>query len=224
MQRTRELMLPMKVWDGPVRLFHWGIVLLVITSFVTQYEGWMQLHFLSGYTILAALLFRLVWGFVGSDTARFGRFLKSPVAAVRYLGRMGRREPDTVVGHNPAGGWMVLVLLLLLAVQVGTGLFSNDDVNARGPLALRVGKAMSDEFSYWHAVNFWLVAAAITLHVAVVGAYAVLKGQNLVRPMVTGKKRLPGRTPAPRLRSPVLAGAIFVVAAGLVWVAMRLLA
>jgi cytochrome b len=175
------------------------------------------------YTILAALLFRPAWGFVGSDTARLGRFPKCPVTAVRYLARLGRREPDTVVGHNPAGGWMVLVLLLL-AVQVGTGLFSNDDVNARGPLALRVGKAISDEFSYWHAVNFWLVAAAIALHVVVVGAYAVLKGQNLVRPMVTGKKRLPGRTPAPRLRSPLLAGAIFFVAAALVWVALRLLA
>jgi cytochrome b len=223
-QRTRELMLPMKVWDGPIRLFHWGIALLVITSFVTQYQGWMQLHFLSGYAMLTALLFRVVWGFAGSDTARFGRFLKSPVAAVQYLGRIGRREPDTQVGHTAAGGWMVLVLLLLLAMQVGTGLFSNDDVNARGPLALRVGKAISDTFSHWHAVNFWLILAGITLHVLVVGAYAVLKGQNLVRPMITGKKRLPGRTPAPRLRSPLLAGAIFTVSAGLVWAALWLLA
>jgi len=221
-QRTRELMLPMKVWDGPIRLFHWGIALLVITSFVTQYQGWMQLHFLSGYAMLTALLFRVVWGFAGSDTARFGRFLKSPVAAVQYLGRIGRREPDTQVGHNAAGGWMVLVMLLLIAAQVGTGLFANDDGNTTGPLAQFVTKPLSDQLSKLHSINFNILAAAVALHVLAVLLYAFIKGQNLVRPMITGKKRLPAATRAPRMANPWLAAVTMTVAAGVTVLIARL--
>ena len=122
----------MRVWDAPTRLFHWLITLLVIFSYVSIKQDWVQLHFLSGYTILTLLLFRIAWGFVGSQTARFSQFMRSPIEGLRHLAHFPRREPDTEIGHNAAGGWMVLILLAALAAQVGTGLFSNDDFN-EGP-------------------------------------------------------------------------------------------
>ncbi|MDR3538201.1 MAG: cytochrome b/b6 domain-containing protein, partial [Acetobacteraceae bacterium] len=208
----RQLYLPMRVWDAPVRLFHWAIVLLIGTSWGTAHWGYMDWHKLSGYAILTLLLFRLVWGFVGSDTARFARFLKSPVAALRHLAHMTKREADQEIGHNAAGGWMVLVLLGLLLAQVATGMASNDDVDTEGPYASFVGKAWSDWASHLHSVLFTAIEIAVAAHVVAVLAYAVLKGQNLVRPMITGKKRLPGNMRAPRMASPVLAVVLLVVA------------
>jgi len=216
--RQTVLRLSMKVWDAPTRLFHWAIVLLVATSYVAIQKSWMQIHFLSGYAVLTLLLFRLAWGFVGSDTARFGRFIKSPVAAFRSLAKFGRRAPDDQIGHNAAGGWMVLVMLALLAVQTCTGLFSNDDVLVDGPLRHLISKARSDQISAIHAFNFNLLLGAIGLHVLAILAYAVVKRHNLLRPMITGRKRLPGATRQPRMASPLLALALVVLAGCLVWV------
>jgi cytochrome b len=212
-----NLRLPMRVWDLPVRLFHWIVVALIICSYVTDRMNWIQLHLVSGFTMLAMLLFRLVWGLVGSDTARFSSFLRSPIAGLRHLAAFGRREPDDQIGHNEAGGWMVLVMLLLLAVQVGTGLFSNNDGSVQGPLAQFVGKDGSDWFSSIHAMNFNILLGVIGLHILAILAYAVIKKHDLVRPMFTGKKRLPAATPAPRMASSILAAVIFAVAAIAAW-------
>ncbi len=133
-----------KVWDLPVRLFHWSIVVLIAAAWATQELNKMEWHMRIGYAILALLLFRIVWGFIGSDTARFVRFLKSPAAALRHLSHLRRREPDREIGHNAAGGWMVLLMLVLLGVQAGTGLFSNDDSDSDGPLMHLIGKDQSD--------------------------------------------------------------------------------
>jgi cytochrome b len=205
-----------KVWDLPVRLFHWSIVVLIAAAWTTQELNKMEWHMRIGYAILALLLFRIVWGFVGSDTARFVRFLKSPAAALRHLSHLRRREPDRELGHNAAGGWVVLLMLALLGVQAGTGLFSNDDSATDGPLMHLIGKDQSDSISKIHALNFNLILAVIVLHVAAITAYAVLKRQNLVRPMLTGTKELPGDTAAPRLVSPVWAALTLAVAAGAV--------
>ena len=178
----------MKVWDLPVRLFHWAIVLLILAAWVTQYLNQMDLHMWIGEWILTLLLFRIVWGFIGSDTARFTRFLRSPVAALRHLAHLRRREPDREIGHNAAGGWMVLVMLALIGVQAGTGLFSNDDGDTEGPLMHLVSKDQSDWLSHIHYLNFKAIEAVIVLHVLAIVVYAVLKRQNLVRPMVTGTK------------------------------------
>jgi cytochrome b len=210
----QRLKLPMRVWDLPTRVFHWGIVILVATSYVSISEGWMQVHLIAGYVMLGALVFRLIWGFAGSDTARFARFLKRPGAAFAHLGHMFRREEDREIGHNPAGGWMVVVMLLVLAVQVGTGLCANTDDSffVNGPLAVYVGKGWSDRLKALHAYNFNLLLGLIGLHVLAVLAYAVLKRQDLVRPMITGKKRLPGATRQPRMASPLRVIAVVVVA------------
>jgi len=205
-----------RVWDGPTRIFHWAVVALVFTSWLTQQEDWMAAHKISGYTMFAALLFRFVWGFIGSETARFSHFLASPRAAFAHLRHFTRREPDHRIGHNAAGGWMVLAMLLALAVQVGTGLCANDQVRVEGPLAEWVGPEWSDWLSHVHAVTFTVIEVAILLHVAAVLAYAVVKRHNLAIPMVTGRKRLPSDAPAPRMRSPVLAAIVFALAGGIV--------
>ncbi len=204
------------VWDFPTRLFHWLLVALIALSWVSIKSSWMQVHFLSGYSILTLLLFRVAWGLLGSDTARFARFLASPAAAVRHILRIGRREPDTEIGHNAAGGWMVLVLLLVLAVQTATGLCANDDILTQGPLADWVGKPLSDRLSVIHLFNFKMILAATLLHVLAIASYALLKGQNLVRPMITGRKLLPVGIQPPRLASPLLAAALLICAAAIV--------
>lgn len=207
----------MKVWDAPTRLFHWAVVLLVIASYTSMQLNRVGLHMLFGYAMLTLLLFRLAWGFIGSDTARFSRFLVSPVAGLRHLRELTRREPDTQIGHNAAGGWMVLILLADLGVQAGTGLFSNDQGFDEGPLAHLVSDHASNVISRIHSVNFTILLVLIGLHVLAVIAYAMIKRQDLVRPMITGKKRLPAATRQPRLAHPLLAALVLLVAAGLVW-------
>ena len=173
----------------------------------------MELHFLSGYSTITLLLFRVAWGVVGSETARFTHFLKSPLAALRHLAHFHRREPDTAVGHNPAGGWMVLVMLILLAVQAATGLCANDDADTEGPLFNYVGKDWSDWLSHIHAVNFKLIQIAVLAHIVAILAYAALKRHDLVRPMITGRKHLPDTMTPPALVSPVRAVVLFAIAA-----------
>jgi cytochrome b len=200
----RQLHLPMRIWDLPTRVFHWLLVVIIFTSWLSAKRDWMQLHVWCGYSILTLLLFRIVWGFIGSDTARFSRFLKTPVEVIRHLLHLTRREPDTEVGHNAAGGWMVIVMLAILLVQAGTGLGSNDDVLTEGPLAAVVGKERSDWLTHIHSVNFTLIEIVVALHVLAIVTYRLLKGHNLLWPMITGKKRLPGATPAPRMMHPVV--------------------
>jgi cytochrome b len=212
----------MKVWDLPVRLFHWAIVVLILGSWLTQEFNLMDVHIWIGEWVLTLLLFRVIWGFIGSDTARFARFLRSPVAALRHLAHLRRREPDREIGHNAAGGWMVLVMLALIAVQTGTGLFSNDDANTEGPLMHLVGKDQSDWLSHIHHLNFIAIEVVIALHVLAIVAYAVLKRQNLARPMITGTKLMPEDAKAPRLVNPIWAVVTLAVAFGMVvWVVKR---
>lgn len=209
----RQLYLPMRIWDLPTRLFHWILVVLIFAAWFSAWRDWMQVHVICGLTVLTLLLYRLIWGFVGSDTARFSHFLRSPAAALRHLRHVLRREPDTETGHNAAGGWMVMLMLGLLGVQVGTGLCSNDDIMVEGPLAEFVGKDRSDWLTHIHHVNFTLIEVAIAMHVLAIISYRVLKGHNLLLPMITGKKRLPGATRAPRMMHPVLALAVLLFAA-----------
>ncbi len=211
----------MRVWDAPTRLFHWAIVLLIAFSYVSIQKNWIELHFLSGYTLLALLLFRVVWGFVGSDTSRFGNFIRNPLEGLRHLATFGKREPDTEIGHNAAGGWMVLFMLALLAIQAGTGLFSNADGTDEGPLAHFVGRKTSDAITGIHALAFNVLLGLVVLHILAIVAYAVVKRHDLVRAMVTGRKRLPATMQQPRFASPALAAAILAVSAAAVWALVR---
>ena len=206
----------MKVWDLPVRLFHWALVMLIFAAWLSQALNRMDLHMWIGESILALLLFRVVWGFIGSDTARFSQFLRSPAAALRHLSHVTRREPDHEIGHNAAGGWMALGMLALIGVQAGTGLFSNDDGNTEGPLMHLAGKDRSNWLTQIHDLNFTAIEVVIVLHVLAIVAYAVLKRQNLVWPMVTGTKLMPADARAPGLVHPVWALVTLAVAFGAV--------
>ncbi|WP_127090065.1 cytochrome b/b6 domain-containing protein [Aquabacter cavernae] len=206
-----------KIWDAPTRLFHWTLVALIIGAYVTAENGWIDWHFRCGYSIIALLLFRLGWGLVGSDTARFVRFVKSPFAALGHLAHFTRREPDTEVGHNAAGGLMVLGMLALIGFQVGSGLFSTDGIFTDGPLASLVGSDMSERITGWHVFNFNLILAAVAMHILAILAYAAVKRHDLVRPMVTGVKRLPAAIAAPRIAPWWRALLVFAVAAGAAW-------
>ena len=206
-----------KVWDPWIRLVHWSVVILIGVSYASVQSGAMRLHYWSGYAVLTLVLFRIAWGLVGSDTARFARFLRSPLAALRHLAAFSRPEPDREIGHNAAGGWFVLVLLGLLLAQATTGLFAAEeagfDYAPHGPLAPHVAARVSERLTgLHHGIFNWLLAAA-TLHVLAVAAYALLKGHDLVRPMLTGRKPLPGDARAPRLGSPLLAAALLAAAA-----------
>lgn len=212
-----------KVWDGWVRLFHWGVVACLVVSYVSaQIDAW-QLHYLSGYTILALVIFRILWGLIGSESARFATFLRSPMVALRDLTHFTRREPDTETTHNPAGAWMVVVLLTMLLVQAVSGLFTNHDVgftySAHGPLANSVAEATSERASLLHVTLIDLLLIAVALHVLAVFAYALVKRQDLVRPMLTGVKWLPDSVAAraPRQASALLGLALLVASGAAVW-------
>lgn len=219
--KARVPNLLMRVWDGPTRLFHWAIVLLVAFSYISIQYDWIEYHILSGLTVLTLLLFRVVWGFVGSETSRFRQFMRSPVAGFRHLARFPRREPDTELGHNAAGGWMVLLMLAVLAAQTGTGLFSRTDYGAAGPLSGWVSDDTSDWVTSIHGTLFYVLLGLIVLHVLAIIAYAVVKRHDLVRPMVTGRKRLPATLQQPRFASPALAVVVVALAAAVVWALAR---
>lgn len=212
----------MRVWDAPTRLFHWAVVGLIAFSYASAQLEWTQLHFLSGYAMLTLLLFRLAWGVVGSETSRFRQFLRSPLAGVRHLLQFaGPRTPDTEMGHNAAGGWMILILLAILLFQVGTGLFAGYDKGPLGPLGYHLSIAGGIWAASAHETSFLVIVGLSALHILVIGAYAVIKRHNLIWPMITGKKRLPATMRQPRFASSWLASGILGGSAALVWALVR---
>jgi cytochrome b len=152
---------------------------------------WIEWHMRAGYAILALVLFRILWGFFGSTHARFGSFLAGPRACIECLRHLMKRSPSPYAGHNPLGGWMVLVLLLALLVQTGTGLFANDDLLSEGPLVVLVSKATSDLLTVVHVWNFNLLLALAGAHVIAVLYHAGFMKENLIGAMFTGVKHLP---------------------------------
>ena len=177
-----------RVWDIPTRLFHWSVVVLLCVSWFSADQGYMRVHLVSGLTLLSLLLFRIAWGMVGSTTARFSNFLHPPRRVVGYLKGLAGGDKIFYAGHNPAGGLMVLALIVVLLVQVATGLFANDGVRFSGPLALLVSEETSSLITGIHGLIFDLILILVWCHVVAVGFYLLVKGDNLVWPMVTGKK------------------------------------
>jgi len=159
----------------------------------------MDWHAYVGDALLALLLFRLLLGFFGSDTTRFSGFLAPPRAALRYLSQMFRREPDRLAGHNPAGGWMVLLLLALLLGETLTGLYVANDVADVGPFTEVVSAPIANAITALHLILWDALLVAMGLHVLAIVVYAVAKGHNLVLPMVTGWKILPDSVSQPRM-------------------------
>lgn len=215
-----------RTWDLPVRLFHWLLVALVAISFTTAQIGGnaMQYHEWSGLTILTLVLFRVLWGFAGSTHARFSDFVRGPRAALDYARTLMRGRPPFHAGHNPLGGWMILLLLASLLVQAGTGTFANDDIMIEGPLAKHVSKEASDLLTRIHHINFNVLAALVTVHVGAALFYLWGKRENLILPLITGRKQAPAGAPLQDRRGgPVwLALVLLAACAGVVWGVLKI--
>ena len=177
-----------RVWDIPIRLFHWSIVVLLLVSWVSADQGFMKVHLWSGLTLLALLLFRIGWGLFGSTTARFSNFLHPPATVIGYLKGTRGGEKHLYAGHNPAGGLMVIFLIAVLLAQVLTGLFANDSLGFHAPFALWVTEEASNRSTNLHGTIFNFILLLIWCHVVAVGFYLFVKGENLVWPMFHGRK------------------------------------
>lgn len=178
-----------RVWDLPTRVFHWALAVAIIAQLATGFAGVMRWHFRIGYLLLALLLFRLVWGLAGGHWSRFASFWPSPGAVAGYL--RGQARPDQLVGHTPLGALSVLAMLAFLVVQVASGLMSDDESSAAGPLTRFVSGATVKLASTWHgAVGAWIVLALVVLHVLAILFYVAVRRHHLVQPMVDGDKLL----------------------------------
>jgi cytochrome b len=215
---------PLLVWDLPTRLFHWLLVMLVIVSYVTGKTGGlaMQYHMWSGYAILTLLIFRFAWGFIGGRHARFSSFVRGPAAVWRYLRTFLRAGHTPQPGHNPLGGWSVLLMLLFLALQAGTGMFADDQIFTRGPLNPWVSNETAGWLTLIHVLNQRLLLALIIVHIGAVLFHLLVKRDNLVTPMITGYKRIPGLIETPAEKSRTAAAIITaILAAAAVYLLVR---
>lgn len=188
-----------RVWDLPTRLFHWLLTLAVIGLVITAKVGGnaMTWHFRLGYLVLGLMAFRLLWGLLGGRWSRFANFVYRPTTTWRYLRRQGRPDEHLDVGHNPLGSFSVFALLLVLLVQLGTGLIADDEIANVGPLNRFVETATGLAATGWHqSFGQWLVISLALLHVLAVLYYLWRKRINLVTPMISGDKVLPAGTPA----------------------------
>lgn len=180
------------VWDLPTRLFHWSLVLLVsINLFLISPRGGTAtvIHFVAGYAIAGLLLFRLLWGFVGSPHSRFADFLR-PWSVVRpYVERLARLSPPHSVGHNPLGGWMIAAMLATLIGMVVTGLFAAGR-RAAGPFAALIPSTASHLVGELHQLIANLMIGLVILHLAGILGDWLLTRDNLIKSMITGRKSL----------------------------------
>lgn len=180
----------LRVWDLPVRLNHWVLAALIAFGYVSGEAGWMAWHRLAGYAVLVLLLFRIAWGFVGSSTARFAGFVSGPRTVLAHLRRFfSRSTHEPSLGHNPLGGWNVLIMLGLVLLQASLGLFAVDEFGMEaGPLASHVSFETGRRMAELHEALFNILLVFIALHVAAVILHMVLRHENLVLPMLTGDK------------------------------------
>ena len=209
-----------RVWDLPVRLTHWALVLCVAGSWATHYAGasWTQWHARCGYAVLVLAVFRVLWGFVGTRHSRFASFLRGPGAVLAYL-----RGGPAGAGHNPLGALSVLALLALLLLQAATGLFANDEIAFTGPFYGWAQGDWSGRLTALHHRNADWLLALIALHVAAVLWYAFVKQRALVRAMLTGRRpaqEVPEGEEIAGSRAP-LAIALVLLLAGLLALAIR---
>jgi cytochrome b len=203
-----------RIWDAPIRLFHWLLVLLIAGAWWTAEEELLDWHFRIGLAILILIVFRLIWGFIGSSTARFSGFVKGPRAIAAYL----RGTAAHAVGHNPLGALSVVALLFMVVAVTALGLFATDeDGIAPGPLSYLVSVDASDLATELHETGFNLLLALVTLHVAAIFYYTLVKRDNLLAPMLSGSRDMPDGAepmrPAPLWR----AGLAVVLAIGFGW-------
>lgn len=184
-----------RVWDPLVRIGHWTLVGAFFIAYFTE-ENLLTQHVWAGYTVTGIVFFRLIWGFVGTEHARFSSFVRSPGETLRYLGDIARNNAKRFIGHNPAGAAMILALLLSLAVTTYSGLEIYAIEENAGPLAGLVsdksaaGHEAAEEF--WeevHEVSANLTLLLVVLHISGVLLASLTHRENLVKAMITGRKK-----------------------------------
>ncbi|HVL45028.1 MAG TPA: cytochrome b/b6 domain-containing protein [Acidovorax sp.] len=209
-----------RIWDLPTRIFHWALAACIVGLVITANMGGnaMVWHFRLGYAVLALLVFRVFWGLVGGRWSRFSALLYSPARLVRYL--RGVPHPEDGIGHSPLGALSVLVLLAVLAAQVGTGLLSDDEIAFAGPLTPYVSNAIVGLATNYHKdIGQFLVLALVGLHVLAIIFYVRVRKQQLVRPMLDGDKTLPEAAAPSRddALSRIMALVVLALSAGVAW-------
>ena len=180
----------MRVWDLPTRLFHWLLVVLIALQYATAEFHFldMEWHFRFGYATLALIVFRLLWGVFGSQTSRFAAFVRGPSTVFRHTVSLLSNKAATSVGHNPLGGWSVLVLLASVLLQAISGLFASDGIDTQGPLSDKLTTAAVKTWTRIHDWNQDILLILIALHVLAIALYYLLRQENLLGPMITGRK------------------------------------
>ena len=206
-----------RVWDLPTRAFHWTLAVLIALQYATGEFHFLDMgwHFRFGYATLALIAFRVLWGFCGSQTSRFTDFLRGPAAVWRYIGSLSSADPPLRPGHNALGGWSVIALLASVSVQAFSGLFASDGIDTDGPFAAQVSDATVKLLSRVHHWNENVLAILIGLHVAAVLLYLVVKHDDLITPMWSGRKRVT-QTQSLRFANGWLALALFALCAALI--------
>ncbi len=192
--QQNEVSQPIPVWDWPVRLFHWLLALVVAGLVLTGQEGGdaMSQHALFGYGVLGLLGFRLIWGFIGSPTARFSQFLASPRQVLAYW-RLSRDEKANWLGHSPPGAYAVMLMLTLLLAQALTGLMADDEIAFTGPLAAAVPGSWSAWATWYHkSIGKPAILSMIALHLSAIAYYAIILRIPLLGAMIFGKRELQG--------------------------------
>ncbi len=192
MSERNERLVDAPMWDLPVRLFHWSFAVCFAISWISGQMEKRDLHYTSGMILFGLVIFRLLWGLVGSPTARFTHFLRWPTTAIAYLRRaFGHRMPSYSFGHNAAGGLMVAGLVLLIGLQALSGMSSTDDIIFEGPLYGRWPDWLGSLLEKIHEPLSNILLALVLLHILVIVVYLVVKRENLVRAMIVGRARLP---------------------------------
>lgn len=177
------------VWDLPLRLFHWLLVLLLAASWLTAELERMTLHFYAGYGVATLLVFRLAWGIAGPRYARFGSFVTGPRKVLAYLRNWINGKAHEPAGHTPPGGWMILALLALLALQVASGMMNSHDGLDAGPWYWAASDELRDLAEDVHGTGFDVLLALAAAHIVAVLLYLLRPGVNLVAAMFSGRKR-----------------------------------
>lgn len=199
------------LWDLPTRIFHWALVLLMVLAWWSGEEENYDLHQWVGYLAIALVLSRIVWGFIGSTHSRFSDFMVGPSGLARYLRGEGADSP----GHNPLGGWSILVMILLILAQGVSGLFNADDVLFSGPLYYAADSGFRDAMGAYHEIGFNVLMGFVLLHLLAVGYYQFLRGEKLLQAMISG--RAEGREGNGRLAPAWLFLVIFLLLLGALW-------
>jgi len=205
-----------RVWDRPTRIFHWSLVLCVAAAWITGEEEMREWHERFGLAVIALVGFRLVWGIVGGEFARFSSFVRGPGAIVTYVREtIAGRHPEHA-GHNPLGALAVLAMLVVVGAQAVTGLFSSDDILYEGPLYHLAGYDLSSTLTGWHHTLFDILLLVVALHVLAVISYMLVLGTDLILPMMTGEKRMTPETAPGRVRrTPWWVGLALLAACGI---------